>query len=744
MHLSISCDKESRRKKLKSRLGANGDQLSKANEETLENQQQELHLLLDSLRSAIWYLDRWGVIKDCNLLAIDLMGGAPFAGKNFIEVAAFWDNSSERQREIMQVIHSAKPMLRSTERVHIAGEQRWYSVDKIPTKDSSDQVDGLLLVMTDISDILLKERALEESEARYKAFIANSSEAIWCYDLEPPVTTSYPLEQQVVAIAANARLSECNKILVRMLGAQTIDEVLGSGLVEIGSSNYMFDLHHFVGEGYQLVDHDVLREDQKGRRLCYQISCVGMVENGLLRRVWGTTKDVTARKRYEDRLEYQSTHDSLTKLPNRTRLYREIEQWLEHREKGQVCALLLIDLDRFKEINDTLGHQVGDYLLQLIGPRLETEMSEIPGLVARLGGDEFAIFLPRIRSQRQAIVFGHRVLDALRQEFDVNGFCTEISASIGISICPTQAQDVSTMMRYADVAMYRAKTEMSGLSLYSAEYDPHSPKRLALMGELGRAIREDHLCLHFQPKVSLASGSFYGFEALLRWNHPELGFVPPGEFIPIVEMTSLIHPMTAWVLERSIEQCRLWHDRGLLLSVAVNLSARNLLDENIPRQIQRLLQQYQLPPVYLELEITESSIMTDPNRAMRVLDQLHELGVLLSIDDFGTGYSSLAYLKRLPVQTLKIDFSFVRNMLEDKQDELIVNSTIHLAHNMGLKVVAEGVENQALLLKLGDMGCDEAQGYHIGRPMPADKADEWIGTSSWAKNSALVAAAQRT
>jgi diguanylate cyclase (GGDEF)-like protein len=487
-----------------------------------------------------------------------------------------------------------------------------------------------------------------------------------------------------------------------------------------------------VEQNYRLVDHEILREDNKGRTLCFQISCMGVVEDGYLRRVWGTTKDVTARKRYQERLEYQSTHDALTRLPNRVRLYREMEHWLRHRDSDHLSALLLIDLDRFKEINDTLGHQVGDHLLQLIGPRLETEMAEMPGTIARLGGDEFAIFLPRIRSPRQAIVFGHRVLDALRQEFDVDGFFTEISASIGISIAPTQAQDVSTMMRYADVAMYRAKTEMSGLSLYNAEYDPHSPKRLAMMGELGRAIREDQLCLNYQPKVCLETGKFYGFEALLRWNHPELGFVPPGEFIPIVEMTSLIHPMTSWVLEKSIEQCRAWHDRGLVISVAVNLSARNLLDDNIPKQVLRLLQEYQLPPSALELEITESSIMTDPARALRVLEHLHELGVQLSIDDFGTGYSSLAYLKRLPVKTLKIDNSFVRNMLEDKQDELIVNSTIHLAHNMGLTVVAEGVENEELLQKLKALGCDEAQGYYIGRPMSVEKAEDWMATSAWA------------
>ena len=238
---------------------------------------------------------------------------------------------------------------------------------------------------------------------------------------------------------------------------------------------------------------------------------------------------------------------------------------------------------------------------------------------------------------------------------------------------------------------------------------------------------------HLVKAILLGDRRCYGFEALIRWIHPELGFVPPGDFIPIAELTSLIHQLTAWVLEKAIEQCRLWQDQGMSLSIAVNLSARNLMDDNITKLVERLLLKYQLPASRLELEITESSIMTDPTRALRNLDALHDLGVHLAIDDFGTGYSSLAYLKRLPVQTLKIDNSFVRNMLEDLQDELIVNSTIHLAHNLGLTVVAEGVENEELLARLTEMGCDEAQGYFIGRPMAAINADEWIVESGWIK-----------
>lgn len=607
----------------------------------------------------------------------------------------------------------------------------------LPIRNRYGELERVLVQLQDrsreenaLETLLKQQRELQESEASYKAFIANSSEAIWCYDMVPPISLNESLELQVDLMAERARLSQGNKMLVTMLGANSLQDIIGQGLRESGSTRYVFDLQYFVKNKFQMVDHDIIREDSKGRRYYFQISCVGVVENNHLTRVWGTTKDVTVRKRYEHRLEHISLHDSLTGLPNRANIYQEIEHFYA-REGEQLGALLFIDLDRFKEINDTLGHQVGDRLLQLIGPRIKSEMTEINGTVARMGGDEYAIFLPSIRNQQHAVVFAHCILDALRLEFDLEVFCAEISASIGIALAPTQASDVNELMRYADVAMYHAKEQMSGIAVYKPEIDPHSPKRLAMMSELGRAIREDQLCLYYQPKVKLDSKTFYGFEALLRWNHPELGFVPPNDFIPIAEVTSLIHPLTAWVLEKSIAQCCKWHAQGLNVSVAVNLSARNLLDENMPKLVRTLLQKYNLPASSLELEITESSIMSDPGRALRVLQQLHDLGAQLSIDDFGTGYSSLAYLKKLPVQTLKIDYSFIRNMLEDKQDELIVESTIHLAHSLSLKVVAEGVENAALIDRLTHMGCDEAQGYHIGRPMALAQIDEWIAESSW-------------
>ncbi len=702
----------------------------KSIEQSLQSQRQELRLLLDSMRAAVWYFDRWGLVKDYNQLTQELLSRTLAVGKSFLEVAPQWDDPSERQRELMQVIRTGDPQLGSVESAVIRGERLWFSVDKIPTKNSQGYVSGILMVMNDITESRSREQALTQSEARYRAFIANSSEGIWRYDIEPPVSIDEPAEQQEANIVQNARLAECNRVLAQLFGAPSVESLLGSSLIETGSNHYRFDVSRFIAEGYQLVDYEIERKDLHDRDIHFQISCVGEVEDGYLRRVWGTSKDITARKRYEERLEYQNTHDSLTHLPNRTRLYREMEYWLSRPESPK-SALLLIDLDRFKEINDTLGHQVGDRLLCQIGPRLESEMMELSGTVARLGGDEFAIFLPEIRHSRQALVFGHRVLDALRDGFDIEGYATEISASIGISISPDQANDVSTLMRYSDVAMYCAKTEMTGVALYDAEKDPHSPQRLSIMNELGRGIRDDQLCLYFQPKIDLSGARCVGCEALLRWQHPELGFVSPVDFIPIAEATNLIHPLTRWVLEQSIRTCCDWHEAGYPISVAVNLSARNLIDDTLVRHVEIMLREYGLPHWALELEITESSIMTDPRRAMTTLERLHELGVGLSIDDFGTGYSSLAYLKRLPVQTLKIDNSFVRQMLEDEQDEIIVNSTIHLAHNLGLSVVAEGVETAAVLERLSDMGCDLAQGYHIARPMPLDAFSRWLDESGW-------------
>ncbi|MBX2807521.1 MAG: EAL domain-containing protein, partial [Cellvibrionaceae bacterium] len=398
---------------------------------------------------------------------------------------------------------------------------------------------------------------------------------------------------------------------------------------------------------------------------------------------------------------------------------------LSLREAGDKLALIIIDLDRFKEINDTLGHHVGDQIITKIGPRLKRILNNLDATIARLGGDEFAILLPEVESERHARAIGEQILGSIRKDFVIDDMSIELRASLGIALCPDQANDFSTLMRYADVAMYCAKQDLSGVEIYDAEEDMHSTKRLSLMNDLGKAIRENQLTLYYQPKIALGSKQVVGVEALARWIHPAMGFVSPAEFIPIAETTDLISEMTDWVLNESLSQVYKWREQGISLKVAVNISARNLLNDNILQKIEWLLHRYSLSPACLELEITESTIMENAERSLKIMQQINNLGVDLSIDDFGTGYSSLAYLKKLPVKWLKIDYSFIINMINDEQDQIIVDSTIQMAHSLGLHVVAEGVENSEVIRRLSRMDCEQAQGFHIARPMPAADLVEW-------------------
>lgn len=688
---------------------------------------RDLQVLLDAMRAIIFYLDGWGVVKHCNKSADEWLKGG-IRGKSFCEFAQGWDDPSERQREIMQVIRTGRPILHSLEAVHDQGAERWFFVDKIPTKNNTGEVTGVLLVLNDTTESKRKERELQQSEDRYRAFIANSTDAIWCYDIRPPVDTSLDLDVQIDLIVQRAVLVECNERLAKIVGVSDAEQLLGLPLHRNGSLSNRENVTEFVRNNYRLDDREFSRINRLGEKLVMQSSAIGITEGAYLTRAWGTTRDVTDKRRYLDKLEYLANHDPLTSLPNRTLLFKRMHEAFENRSSVGSMALLLIDLDRFKEINDTLGHLAGDKVLKQLGPRLEVELGDSPGMVARLGGDEFAILLPKIRNVQHAVVLAHRFLDSISQVFEIEGFQTEISASIGVAVSPEQAQDSTTLMRYADVAMYHAKNRLKGVSLYDSNFDSHTPKRLALMGALGTAVREDQLCLQYQPKVCLKTQRVFGFEALIRWNHPTMGFIPPGEFVPIAEMSSFIYAMTSWVLEQTIKQCAKWRAQGFDLVCAMNLSARNLIDDRIVSDLSRFLKKYDLPGEFLEMEITESTLMSDPERAQLALEKIDAQGVSLAIDDYGTGYSSLAYLKRLPVKTLKLDGSFVQGMMDDEQDKIIVSSTVQLAHNLGLELVAEGVETQDVLNALKAMGCDSAQGYFISRPLDSNKVVDWLET----------------
>ncbi len=431
-------------------------------------------------------------------------------------------------------------------------------------------------------------------------------------------------------------------------------------------------------------------------------------------------------------LEIQATHDALTDLPNRSILQKQLEQATHiARENHISTALLLLDLDRFKEVNDTFGHDVGDLLLQKIGPCLKRCLSS-NDLLTRLGGDEFAIVLPA-KDAAGAIQVARELLDALDAPFVVNEHAFDIGGSIGIALTPEQGYDVTALLRYADVAMYEAKRSQSGYAIYAPEVDQHSPHKLSLIRGLRQAIADDQLVLHYQPKISLVQDKMVGVEALVRWPHPVHGSIPPEEFIPLAEYSGFIGPLTRWVLEGAVQQCLDWEQVGLCVNVAVNLSTRTLYDPQLLSTVTELLQAYGLPPNRLTLEITESMLMNEPERARVVLAQLRALGVSIAIDDFGTGYSSLAYLKQLPFDEVKIDKVFVLGLGADADpaDKAIVRAVVSVARPLGCRVVAEGVENLEALIFLRESGCDLAQGYYLSGPLSAEDLEQWARTSCW-------------
>ena len=431
---------------------------------------------------------------------------------------------------------------------------------------------------------------------------------------------------------------------------------------------------------------------------------------------------------------YGTTHDALTDLPNRVLLRDRVVQALmiAQRENNHL-AMLLMDLNEFKDVNNTLGHHHGDRLLKQVAKRLQGVIRE-PNTVARLGGDEFAILMPKVADQEAAIDVARKALRALEAPFVLEGLTIGIQASIGVTLYPEHGSDVDTLQQRADVAMYIAKRDKSGVVVYSPKLDQHSPQRLTLMGELRHAIGSNELLLHYQPKVDTRSGRITEVEALVRWRHPKHGLMQPDDFIPLAERTGLIKPLTLWVLHEALRQCALWNQQGMNLGISVNLSAPVLLDPDLADTVTGMLASYDIAPRRLMLEITESTIMSDPVRALQMLTRIADIGVRLSIDDFGTGYSSLSYLSKLPVCELKIDKSFVMNMAASDNDTMIVRTTVDLGHNLGLKVVAEGVQNEETLVQLKALDCDAVGGFHIGYPLSEANFASWIKQTNWSSS----------
>jgi diguanylate cyclase (GGDEF)-like protein/PAS domain S-box-containing protein len=544
---------------------------------------------------------------------------------------------------------------------------------------------------------------MRRRDALLKSVVQSSTDCIVCVDEAGIIKTANPAASRLFGCAMYELLDEPIAKFITLLAGDGAGARLGAL-------------------------HGVIREcdarTMNGEVFPVEIS-VSRVRLNTERLYTAIVRDIRERRAQQRHLEHQATHDSLTGLPNRAALLTHLEGALGSETARPTLALLMLDLCRFKEVNDTLGHNVGDWVLCNVAQRFAETLGD-RGFIARIGGDEFTVVLAAPECDEVVATTAQLLADCLRKPIDVAGISIEVGVSIGVAHYPHDARDAHTLLRHADVAMYVAKRRGATFEYYDAEHDENSVRKLAIGGELRAAIANHALELHFQPQVNLRSGMVESAEALLRWFHPTQGAIGPGEFIAIAEATDLIRPLTEWTLNRALMQVRAWRERGVHVRIAVNLSARLLQDMAFPARLRQLLEESGVSAASLELEITESAMMLDPARALRVIQEIARLGVLISIDDFGTGYSSLGYLRDLPVHSLKLDKSFVMGMRNNTDDRVIVESTAQMAHALRLELVAEGVETEWDAQFLAAAGYDFAQGFCYSRALPADKCLAWI------------------
>jgi diguanylate cyclase (GGDEF)-like protein len=568
----------------------------------------------------------------------------------------------------------------------------------------------------------VRNEAIRQSEARYRTLIDKSSDLVLVVDRAGQASFASPSAERMLISDTEGRSSTV---------ADTPDDTdrTEAGPVDFLAAVDPMDRERLLAAlqtppaaGRSIGE---FRLSGSHRSATFEVTLHDLTADPSVGGLVLTAHDVTDRLALHREMEHRALHDELTGLPNRALLFDRFERaLLSARRSRTSVGLLLLDLERFKEVNDTFGHHHGDELLRQIGPRLADQLRGVD-TIARLGGDEFAVLLLDVNEVDAAIEIATHLLATLAIPFHIEGVELEVEASIGVVLSGEHGQDVITLMQHADIAMYVAKTQHLGVFAYDPNVGGHSASKLAMVSDLRRALDSDELVLHYQPKVDISTGDLIGAEALVRWQHPADGFILPHDFILVAERTGLINPLTRHVLDTALAQARAWVDSGRPLPISVNLSARNLHDEHFAELVGDLLAAHDIPAHLLELEVTESAIMLDPERARQMLEELSALGIRLSLDDFGVGYSSLSQLKALPISEIKIDRSFVTTMTWDRNDSLIVQSVISLGHNLGLTLVAEGVESEKTLTALAGFGCDVAQGNHIGEPLTAAAFDTW-------------------
>jgi diguanylate cyclase (GGDEF)-like protein/PAS domain S-box-containing protein len=560
-----------------------------------------------------------------------------------------------------------------------------------------------------ISEQRHTEQQLKDKEQQYRSLFEHNQDAVYTLDLDGNFLSSNPACLQVTGYSVEA---------LRQLGFRQL---------VVNEHQERAILHFRLAASGEASEFECRINNPTGGPTEFLVKFVPMYVNGKIVGVYGIGKDITESKRADERMHRMAFYDVLTNLPNRVLFEQQLERELDWaRSQGNLLAVLFFDLDRFKFINDTYGHSLGDLLLQAVAKRLASSV-EVKAIFSRISGDEFTALLPNLRDVQQATEAAQQILLAFQRPFVLDGNEIFITSSIGISLYPNDGCSAEQLVRHADTAMYRAKENgRNNYQLFQSAMNKQVSERLALELDLRKALERDEFLVYYQPQVNSATGVVFGLEALVRWKHPVRGMISPAEFIPLAEESGLIVPIGEWVLRTACQQVKSWQSVFPNLRAAVNLSARQFQSDDLVETVARVLEETDLDPVCLDLEITESTTMHNVDRAIATMHGLKRLGIHISLDDFGTGYSSLSYLKHFPIHMLKIDRSFVRDITTDEDDAAIVASVIAMAHSLKLNVIAEGVETEEQLAYLMERGCDQMQGYLFSPPLPVEKCDELL------------------
>jgi diguanylate cyclase (GGDEF)-like protein/PAS domain S-box-containing protein len=678
--------------------------------ETLQNERNLMRTLIDSIPNNIFAKDTQSKFLLANQFVARGMGSTPedLLGKDDFDF--FPEEMAQRFFDDEQhVIQTGEPLLNLEEPAvdKETGQIRWLLTSKVPLRDHSGQVVGLVGIGRDITARREAERASRENEDRFRSLADLSSE--WYWEQGPDL-------QFIAMTHANGKAD------------YKTTEVIGKTLQQLPDtyplSGSWQEYEALVAEHRPFRDVELRRDTGQGEPTYLSLSGLPILDHdGVFQGYRGIGRDITDRKQSEEQAYYLATHDSLTGLPNRTMFSQILNIAIESARRFQrKLAVIFIDLDRFKNINDTLGHEAGDTLLKDVAQRLSNTLRSCD-VVARLGGDEFVVLVQELDDTEQAVKVARKILSATINPVSVLDQEISITASIGICMYPDDAEDEQTLMKNADIAMYRAKDEgKNTYQFYSPDIKARSLERLMLENNLRLALERDEFFLHYQAKRDLKTGAIAGVEALVRWQHPKLGVVSPAQFIPLAEETGLIVLIGRWVLKTACAQNVAWQKQGLPpLCMAVNLSVRQFFDEGLVDDVSAALEESGMDPGLLEMEITEGMVMQDSERATRILTDIKALGVRLAIDDFGVGYSSLAQIKRFPIDTLKVDGSFIREIPKNLEDRAITEAIIAMGRTLSLTVVAEGVETVEQETFLRDHACDQSQGYYFSRPITSDE-----------------------